>query len=354
MIPRPATPPLTDDERALLAPEALAAAATAIAPFVKRTPLVRFDAGDPRVELRLKLENRQATGAFKARGATLHALRFDRAGGAPGLVACSSGNHAKALAWAGRVHGVPVRVYMPANSYASKIAACRELGADVVLTPSRAEADAAVVRAVEEEGWIAAPPYDCAVTVAGQASVGLEVLEQWPEIDLFVAPIGGGGMLAGIALAFAGAAPTERGPRRVLGVEPIGAAGMTTALANGAPSAVEITSAIQGLTPPGAGRVGYAIASHHVARVDTIDDETVLRAQARLVRETGEDVEPAGAAATARVLAGLPPEWLEPRSPRDPLRVAAIVCGGNADPAQLAALRSGDDPWLMPDGTRPR
>jgi len=360
---------LTDAEAALLTPDALAATRARIAPWLERTPLLPFDAGDPRVELRLKLENRQATGAFKARGAANHALVFDRSSGAPGLVAYSSGNHAKALAWAGERAGVRVRVYMPENSYPSKIEACRAHGAEVVLTPTRADADAAVVRAVRDEGWVAAPPYDSAVTVAGQASVGLEVLEQWPEVDLFVAPIGGGGMLAGIALAFADAAPTARGPRRVLGVEPVGAAGMTRALASGAPTAVEITSAIQGLTPPGAGReitsaiqgltppgagrVAHAIAEALVARVDTIDDEAVLRAQARLVRATDEAVEPAGAAAAARVFAGLPAEWLEGRTEDDPLRVVAIVCGGNADAAQLAALRNGDDAWLLPDGSRP-
>lgn len=353
MNPRPTLAALTAAERALLEPDALTATAARIAPWLERTPLLPFDAGDPRVELRLKLENRQVTGAFKARGAANHALSFDPASGAPGLVACSSGNHAKALAWAGERAGIAVRVYMPRNSYPAKIEACRAHGAEVVLTADRAEADAAVVRAVEEEGFVAAPPYDSAVTVAGQASVGLEVLEQWPDVDVFVAPIGGGGMLAGIALAFADAAPTARGPRRVLGVEPAGAAGMTSALASGAPTAVEITSAIQGLTPPGAGRIGHAIARELVERVDTIDDEAVLRAQARLVRATDEAIEPAGAAAAARVFAGLPAEWLEGRTEDDPLRVVAIVCGGNADEVQLAALRNGDDAWLLPDGSRP-
>lgn len=345
---------LTADELVALAPAALAAARERIGPWIVRTPLVPFASGDERIELRLKLETRQVTGAFKARGAANHALLFDLAAGAPGLVACSSGNHAKALAWAGARRGIAVRVYMPANSYASKIEACRELGAEVVLTPTREDADAAMRAAVEDEGWIAAPPYDSVVTVAGQASLALEVLEDWPEVDLFVAPVGGGGMLSGIALAFAEASRLDGRPRRVLGVEPEGAAGMCAALAAGGPCALaSVDSVVQGLTPPSAGRVTHAIVSALVERVDTIDDEAVLRAQARLVRELGEDVEAAGAAAPARVFAGLPEEWLAGRTAENPLRVATILCGGNADAAQLAALRSGNDAWLLPDGSVP-
>jgi threonine dehydratase len=322
--------------------------------WVRETPLVPFPAGDPRVDLRLKLECRQVTGAFKARGAANHALAFERG---RGLVTCSSGNHAKALAWAAAHRGVAARVHMPANSYPSKIEACRELGAEVVLAPTRVAAEEGFRRSVEE-GWTPAPPYDSATTVAGQASVGLELLEQWPDVDVVVVQVGGGGLLAGVALACAhaqaahGRRPGDRHPRRVLGVEPRGAASLSRALATGRVEPLpEVTSQIQGLTPPGTGVLNHAIAREHVAGVDLLDDEAILRAQARLVRELGEDVEPAGAAAAARVFAGLPEAWFEGRT--EPLRVVAIVSGANGHPHQLALLREGRDAWLLPDGTRP-
>ncbi|MEZ5978573.1 MAG: pyridoxal-phosphate dependent enzyme [Planctomycetota bacterium] len=317
-----------------------------IAEWVRVTPLVPAVADDVRVDLRLKLENRQVTGSFKARGATNHALS---AGGDRGLVTSSSGNHGKAVAWAAAHRGIAARVHMPANSYPSKVQACRDLGAEVVLSQTRAEAEEAFRRSVEE-GWTPAPPYDSELTVAGQASVGLEVLEQWPRADVLVVPVGGGGLLAGCALAFATA--DDGRTRRVVGVEPEGAAGMRDALPTGvARPLARVDSVIQGLTPPGPGVLNARVAHRFVERVDAISDEAILRAQARLVHELGEDVEPAGAAAYARVLAGLPEAWFEGR--REPLRVVAIVSGGNAHPHQLARLREDDAEWLLPDGGTP-
>jgi threonine dehydratase len=313
--------------------------------WVRETPLVPFPAGDPRVDLRLKLECRQVTGAFKARGAAHHALCFERG---RGLATCSSGTHAKAIAWAAAHRGLAARVHMPANSYPSKIEACRALGAEVVLSPTRVAAEEAYHHSVHE-GWAGAPPYDSEITIAGQASVGLELLEQWPDVDVVFVQVGGGGLLAGVTLA---CAQDQRKERRVVGVEPEGAASLARALKTGVVEPLpQVTSQIQGLTPPGTGKLNYAIAREHGVQVDTLSDEAILRAQARLVRELGEDVEPAGAAAAARVFAGLPDAWFAGRTA--PLRVAAIVSGANGHPHQLALLREGRDAWLWPDGKRP-
>lgn len=308
---------------------------------VARTPLVPFASDDRRVELRLKLENRQVTGAFKARGAWNSIAQLTDAERAAGVVTASSGNHGKALAWAAERAGVAATICMPADSYPSKIEAARAHGAEVVLTSDRQAADAEFARRVAA-GATAVPPYDARRTLEGQGSVALEVLEQWPEVELLIAPIGGGGLIAGCALVLAAAAAREGRERWLLGVEPEGAAAMVAGLAAGGSVALDaVRSRVQGLTPPFAGRLPLAIVSRFVDAVLTLDDDRILEAQRRLVLEGDEVVEPAGAATAALVWSGgLPAELLAGRGPEDPLRVAAIVSGGNPDPAQLAGLRA--------------
>ncbi len=295
------------------------AAAARLEGVVARTPLVSFASDDPRVELRLKLENRQVTGAFKARGAW---------------------NSIAQLSGAERA-GVAATICMPADSYPSKIEAARAHGAEVVLTPDRQAADAEFARRMAA-GATGIPPYDARRTLEGQGSVALEVLEQWPEVELLIAPIGGGGLIAGCALVLAAASARDGRARRLVGVEPEGAAAMVAGLAAGTSVALEaVRSQVQGLTPPFAGRLPLAIASRFVDAVRTRSDAEILEAQRRLVLEGGEVVEPAGAATAALVWSGgLPAELLAGRGPEDPLRVAAIVSGGNPDPAQLAGLRA--------------
>ncbi len=339
-------------------PEALRAvrpreAAARLAGAVRRTPLVRFatGAGGPTgVELRLKLECLQETGAFKARGAWNQVCQLTAAERARGVVTASSGNHAGALAWAAARAGVPCVVCMPADAYPNKVEACRRHGAEVLLLPTRAEAEAACA-ARAAAGAVVVPPYDHARTIEGASTVGLELLEDagagWP-VDVVVVPVGGGGLLAGVALAlheaFADAPPDGPGRRpRLVGVEPAGAPKMTRALAAGAPVTLErIETTVQGLCPPRVGHLTLAAARTLVDRVVTLDDAAILRAQARLVREGGWTVEPAGAAAAALVLeGGLAAALPGLRPPGRPLHVVAVVSGGNPDPAQLAQLLAG-------------
>ena len=315
----------------------IAAAAERLRGVVRRTPLEPFDAGDPRVELRLKLECLQETGSFKARGAWNQVAQLTPAERAAGVVTTSSGNHGKALAWAARRAGVRATVVMPADAYPNKIQACRELGAEVVLGRDRAEAEE-LCRALVAAGATLVHPYDAERTIQGAGTAGLEVAEDWPELDVLVVPVGGGGLIAGCALAMRQALG---GRVAVIGVEPAGAPTLTRALERGEPVALErIDTRVQGLCPPAAGRLNTEIGAAAVHSVRTLADGPIFAAQAELVRRGGWTVEPAGAAAVALILErGLPEELYAGRGADRRLRVAAIVSGGNPDPEQLAALR---------------
>lgn len=331
---------------AMVDPRAVLEAKARLEGVVRRTDLAAYDGGDPRVELRLKLECQQVGGAFKARGAWNQIAQLDETERRRGVVAASSGNHGALLAWAAERAGVAACICMPANSYASKIEAARSHGAEVVLAENRTEAEAECRRRVERRA-VEIHPYNAERTLAGAGTAALEILEDWPEVELLIVPVGGGGLLAGSALALAALADRPGAPRggtRLLGVEPEGAPGMSKALAAGRSVTLErIASSIQGLTPPYAGELNREIAARYGARMCVLSDDAILAAQARIVGRTGWRLEPAGAAAAAAVFARALPEDLVHR-PGGPLRVAAILSGGNPDPAQfeavLAATRS--------------
>ena len=306
--------------------------------IVRRTPLLPLAAGDPGIELRVKLENRQETGSFKARGAWNQVSQLTERERAAGVVCASSGNHGKALAWAANRAGVPATIVMPANAYPNKVQACRDLGAEVVLAPTREGADVACAERVRA-GRTLVHPYDSERTIQGAGTVGLEIAEEWPEVDVVVVPVGGGGLISGTSLGLR----QELGERvRVVGAEPRGAPSLTRGLERGKPVTLEtIESKVQGLTPLWSGQINIDVARAAVDAVVLFDDEAAFAAQARLVAE-GEVAEPAGSAAVGLVLAHLlPAALLEGRNASRPLRVVAVVSGGNPDPAQLASVRAG-------------
>lgn len=323
----------------------LEAAAGRLEGVVERTPLVPYEPQDPelaaQVELRLKCENRQVIGAFKARGAWNSVSQLTEAQRAAGVVATSSGNHATALAWAAQRAGVAARIYMPAYSYPNKIQACRDHGAEVILTETRPEAEercAVDARA----GRVLIHPYDAVRTVEGQGTVGREIAQDWPEVELVLVPTGGGGLLAGVSLAIARALGDEVA---TVGVEPEGAPNLTRALEHSRPVVIDpVTSKVQGLTPMSTGEVNLRLVERYVEGMVTLVDEEIFEAQAELVH-AGHVVEPAGAAAFAALrLGAFPEELLEDRAPGDRLRVVCILTGANADPDQLAAVRAAGPP----------
>lgn len=303
---------------------------------VKRTRLIEFDAGDSRIHLRLKLENEQETGAFKARGAFNQVSQLTPEERERGIVCSSSGNHGRAVAWAAGAAGVRATIFMPENAYPNKIAACRELGAEVVLTATRASAETECQAAVER-GGVLIHPYDAERTIAGAGTVGLELAEDWPEVEVCVFPMGGGGLISGSSLALRRALGEEL---CILGVEPAGAPSMWLGVEAGEPVALqEITTDVQGLCPVQSGNLNVAVVRAAVDRVHLIEDGETFAAQ-RLLVQAGHVVEPAGAAAFGLVRSGgLPEDLLAGRDASNPLRVCAIVSGGNPDPAQLRGLR---------------
>lgn len=305
------------------------AARTRIAGVVDPTPLVPFEAGIPGVEVRLKLENRQVAGAFKARGAWNNIQRLTDEERELGVVCTSSGNHGRALAWAAERAGVPATIVMPKDAYPNKIQACRDHGAEVVLAPSRMEAEATCAQLVQE-GKVLVHPYDAEGTVEGAGTVGLELAEEWPDVDLVIVPVGGGGLAAGTSLALR----RTLGDRvRVIGVEPLGAPSMSMGLERGRPVTLpEIHTRIQGLCPPDSGALNIRICAQTLDDMFLVEDDQVLAAQRELVA-LGEVVEPAGAATLALLRSG------QLGADLASCRIALVVSGGNPAPEQLAALQ---------------
>jgi threonine dehydratase len=311
------------------------AAARRLAGVVRTTELRPFALADERIELRLKLECEQETRSFKARGAWNQVSQLTPPERARGVVATSSGNHGRAVAWAARRAGVPATIVMPAATYPNKVEACRAEGAEVVLLPTRQEAEAECARRVEA-GAVLVHPYKQARTIEGAGTVGLELAAQWPEVEVALFPVGGGGLVAGSGLALV----QTLGERvQVIGVEPEGAPNLTGSLEAGAvvPLA-RIETKVQGLCPLDTGELNLALAERYLAGTVLLSDAEIHAAQRELLR-AGLTVEPAGAAAFGAVWHGaLPPELLEGRGPGKPLRVAVVISGGNPDPAQVAAL----------------
>ncbi|KAA3611797.1 MAG: pyridoxal-phosphate dependent enzyme [Planctomycetota bacterium] len=324
------------DPQAEMASVDVEAAARRLRGVIETTPLQACPTDDPRTELRLKLECRQITRSFKVRGAWNQMCRLSEEGRRRGVVATSSGNHAAALAWAAQKAGVPATLFMPADAYPNKIEACRSFGAEVVLSPTREEAEQACAERVKQ-GFVLVHPYDDSKTVEGAGTVGLEIAQEWPEVEVVLLPVGGGGLSSGSAIAIH---RTLGEQVQIFGIEPEGAPSMALAVAEGRQVDIQPTTAVQGLCPVNSGLLNLNVCRRYLAGLLTVTDEEVFASQARLVNREGLLVEPAGAAAAAALFAGKLPQALwEGRSSERPLRVAAVVSGGNPDPAQLAALK---------------
>lgn len=305
------------------------AAAARIADRVHRTPLWRSDTLSQRfgAPIWLKAENLQKTGSFKARGATNAVRRLAPDARARGIVTISAGNHAQAVAYAAQPEGLRCVVVMPAAAAQSKVAACRAYGAEVILHGTIAEAFAHYEALVQEAGLVPVHPFDHPDVIAGQGTVGLEIAEDAPDAGLVLVPIGGGGLISGIAVALRGAGLRAR----IVGVEPAGSNAMRQALAAGRPVAVTPASIADGLGAPTVSARTLEIVRRLVDEVVEVSDDAIVAAM-RLLLERGKLlVEPAGAAGLAALLAG--------RVRPDGAPVVVVLSGGNVD---LARLKS----WL--------
>jgi threonine dehydratase len=323
------------------------AARERIAGRVHRTPVLssataaRFlaERGGPRLaddRLYLKAEHLQKTGSFKARGMTnrIETLAADQR--ARGAITMSAGNAGQAYAWAGRQAGVPVTVVMAASANATKVQACRDYGAEVVLEGAHVgEAFAVLERIRAERGLTFVHPFEDAAVIAGHGSAGLELLEDLPEVDVVVVGVGGGGLISGVATAL----KEQRPGVRVYGVEPTGAAAMTEAFAAGAPVSIQPVTVADGLAAPFAGALTLAMCRRYLDDLIVLADAEILAGVRFALERTKQVLEPAGAAALAAVLLGRVPL-------RDGDRVAVLASGGNVDVGRLGELLAGAAPLL--------
>lgn len=300
------------------------AAAARIAPHVHRTPVLTSATIDALAGCRvhLKGEHLQRAGAFKARGATNAVLALDDATAARGVAAHSSGNHAAALALAARTRGIPCHVVMPTTTPRVKAAATADYGARIVwCEPTLAARDAVLAEVLDRTGATEIHPYDHPDVIAGQGTATLELLEQVPALGAVVAPVSGGGLLGGTALAAHG----QRPDLVVLGAEPDAVddahrslvAGVRTAEGNG-------TSIADGLLAVLSDRT-FALLAAHVAQIVTVTEDEIVDAMALLFTRTKQVVEPSGATALAAVLA------LARAGAPLPADVGVILSGGNVD-----------------------
>jgi threonine dehydratase len=279
-------------------------------------------------DIRLKCENLQRAGAFKIRGAYTALARMSEADRGRGVIAYSSGNHAQGVALAARLFGVRAVVVMPTTAPPVKVEGARGLGAEVILEGTtsierqrRAEAEAAA------RGLAIVPAFDDANIIAGQGTVGVEIGEQWPEVEAVLVPIGGGGLVSGIAAWL----HAERPGVRIIGVEPENAAAMSRSIAAGEPVTIPSQPTIaDGLMPVRPGDLTFAHVRAFVDDIVTVSDAAIAEAAGLLLARGKLVVEFSGAATVAALLSG----GFRPQG----LRTAAVLSGGNMDFARALPL----------------
>lgn len=293
--------------------------------MARRTPLVYVE----ELGAHLKLENEQPIGAFKIRGAYNAIRKLPDPARLRGVITYSSGNHGQAVAYAAKQFGVRAVVTMPETAPAVKVAGVKKWGGEVVFAgltseDRRLEAEAIAAR----DGLAIVPPFDHPDIVAGQATVALEIVEQLPEVETVVVPVGGGGLISGVVAGLAAA----QSRAAVWGVEPVGAPKLHRSLAAGAPVRLDRTASIaDGLITLTVGDVPFAELTRERARVRgvvLVEDDSIRAAVQFLWRTRRLAIEPSGAATTAALLAGA-----VPRSRTTVL----VVSGGNVDPSLLEA-----------------
>lgn len=276
----------------------------------------------------LKLELFQYTGTFKARGALLNAMALTEDSRKRGVTAVSAGNHAIATAFAARSIGATAKVVMPKTANPARVALCRAYGAEVVLTDDVYAAFDEVKRIEKDEGRTFIHPFEGELTVLGTATVGYEFCRQVENLDAVIVPIGGGGLIAGIACVVKLMKPDCK----VYGVEPEGADSMSRSFEAGSPQKLEhINTIADSLAAPYALPYSFGVAQRFVDEIVTIPDVAMQRAMGLLFTDMKLAVEPAGAAATA-ALCGPLRERLAGK------RVGVIVCGSNIDLATFVRL----------------
>ena len=319
--------------------DTIRAVAKSITPHVLRTPTVRWpvprSGGGPDFELYVKLELMQQTGSFKARGAInsiMHLIQaHERAESFPGVTAFSAGNHAIATAFAAKTLGVSAKVVMPRTANSFRVERCKAYGAEIVFGDTISDLLSIVKRIQEEEGRFLVHPFEGIHTIEGTATVGLELCDDIADLDAVLVPVGGGGLIAGIAAAVKQLQPHCA----IIGVEPEGASGMQQSLAAGAPAnAVIVNTIADSLGAPMHAPLTFNLIRQHVDEVISVSDDDMRAAMRQLFTDMKLAVEPACAATLAALNTALVSRFANKR-------VAMIACGSNIDQATYSAIIAG-------------
>jgi threonine dehydratase len=299
-----------------------------------RTRLIEFshpESGSRK--LFLKPENQQPIGAFKLRGAYNKIASLSDADRKRGVITYSSGNHAQGVAYAARALGAKAVIVMPGNAPAIKREATAALGAEIVFVgPGSAERQVKAEELAAQHGYVIVPPYNDEQIIAGQGTMGLEILEDLPEVETVLAPVGGGGMISGVAAAIKLSKPSMK----VIGVEPELAGDAQTSLRAGKiaqfPAEQVSRTIADGLRTQSIGPINFEHIRRYVDDIVTVTEDEIREAMRMLALNPETVAEPSGAVATAGFL------FHRDQLPRTKLNVA-IISGGNVDPAMLEELR---------------
>jgi threonine dehydratase len=308
----------------------IGAALKRIRPHVHETPVVtstRLGNRAGGIHLVLKCESMQRTGSFKARGALNAMMQLSHAEKAKGVVTVSAGNHAMGLAWAAGLVGSDAIAVMPEGASRSKIEATEGYGGKVEIAPGEKKNAFDRAQQIASEGRVMVHPFEDARVAAGQGTVALELMAQCKDLDVVVVPIGGGGLISGIAVAI----KSERPDVRIIGVEPVGAATMRASLDAGSPQQIQVKTVADGLAAPVVGVNTLQAVQQHVEDVVLVSDDEIIAAMRDLIGTAKLVVEPAAAAGMAALLTG------KIKVDRGS-RVAVIVSGGNIDIERLKEL----------------
>lgn len=312
----------------MISMELLRDARCVLSPVINLTPMIPAKGFVPDCRFYLKADCLQKTGAFKLRGAYYKLSTLTDEEKARGVIACSAGNHAQGVAFAARDMGIPATICIPAGAPLSKIEATRSYGANVVLVPGvYDDAHAEAVRLRDEQGLTFIHPFDDERVMAGQGTIGLEIAEQLPDVDAVLVPIGGGGLIAGVASALRQLKPACR----IIGVQAAGAASMADSLRAGhiltLPEVYTVADGIQVKTP---GEKTFAICREAVDEVVTVGEAEIASAILTVLERQKLMVEGAGAVGVAAAMYG----ELDLRGKT----VCALLSGGNLDVTMLERI----------------
>jgi threonine dehydratase len=317
------SPRVGPNPRAAMPLEALRRAARSLEGVAIKTPLVDMPALSGRLgfPLAAKCEQLQPVGAFKIRGAYTAVSRIPADLRLHGVITYSSGNHGQAVAFAARLLGTHAVVVMPERAPPIKVEGVKRQGGEVVFAGnSSAERQARALTLAEERGLTMVPPYESLDVIAGQGTCGLEILDARPEVETILVPVGGGGLIAGIAAAVAAVKPSVQ----VVGVEPSGAAKLARALEAGRPIQLELAASLaDGLLPLSIGELPFAVLSSVVREAVQVSEDEIAAAVRYLYDELQLAAEPSGAVTTAALLSG---------RVRPTGSTVVVISGGNVDP----------------------